>query len=130
MAKIIAPNEQFSGERATVKFVNGVGETADPNLIAWFKSKGYQVEEFTEEEAVAAFDPTIEGAQTELTVAQIKEQLDALEIEYNKSAKKAKLLELLESLQPDPDAVSGITGDVEIDLETETETETDDEQEQ
>lgn len=123
MAKIIAPNEQFNGLRATVNFTNGVGETADPDLIAWFKSRGYTVEEFTEEEAVAAFDPIIEGAQAELTVAQIKEQLDALEIEYNKSAKKAELLELLESSLPVAD--SG-----ESEIEAETETETDDQQEQ
>lgn len=97
MAKIIAPNSQFNGLRATVNFVNGVGETADPNLIAWFKSKGYTVED--------------DVPQGELTVAQIKERLDAFGVEYNKSAKKAELLELLEGSKPDPDADSGGSDD-------------------
>lgn len=45
MAKIYAPNPRYSGVSASVKFVNGVGETNDPRLIKWFKSKGYRVEE-------------------------------------------------------------------------------------
>lgn len=45
MAKIYAPNPQYSGVSASVKFVNRVGETDDPRLIAWFKSKGYEVVE-------------------------------------------------------------------------------------
>lgn len=45
MAKIYAPNPQYSGVSASVKFVNGVGETNDPRLINWFRSKGYRVEE-------------------------------------------------------------------------------------
>jgi hypothetical protein len=45
MAKISAPNKQYSGISAGVTFINGVGETANPLLIAWFKEKGYKVEE-------------------------------------------------------------------------------------
>lgn len=45
MAKIIAPNKKYNGISASVNFVNGVGETNDPRLIAWFKSKGYEVVE-------------------------------------------------------------------------------------
>lgn len=45
MAKIYAPNPRYSGISASVKFVNGVGETDDPRLIKWFKSKGYKVED-------------------------------------------------------------------------------------
>ena len=44
MAKIYAPNKRFTGVSASVNFVNGVGETNDPHLINWFKSKGYKVE--------------------------------------------------------------------------------------
>lgn len=44
MAKIIAPNADFNGESASVKFEKGVGETDDPNLITWFTEKGYKVE--------------------------------------------------------------------------------------
>lgn len=45
MAKVLAPNKQFNGERGGVSFVEGVGETEDKNLIDWFKNKGYEVEE-------------------------------------------------------------------------------------
>ena len=45
MAKIFAPNKKYNGISAGVKFVNGVGETNDPRLIKWFKSKGYKVED-------------------------------------------------------------------------------------
>lgn len=45
MAKILAPNEQYSGISAGVTFTNGVGETSNPELIKWFKRTGYEVEE-------------------------------------------------------------------------------------
>jgi len=45
MAKILSPNKQYCGISAGVTFVNGVGETANPLLINWFKDKGYRVEE-------------------------------------------------------------------------------------
>jgi hypothetical protein len=44
MAKIYAPNKQYTGVSASVPFVNGVGETADPHLIDWFRTHGYTVE--------------------------------------------------------------------------------------
>jgi len=45
MAKIYAPNKEFSGISASVQFSNGVGETSDKHLIAWFKEHGYDVKE-------------------------------------------------------------------------------------
>lgn len=44
MAKIYAPNKNYTGVSASVPFVNGVGETKDAHLIEWFESHGYQVE--------------------------------------------------------------------------------------
>ena len=41
--KIYAPVKDATGVWATVRFVNGVGETDDPYLIEWFKSHGYKV---------------------------------------------------------------------------------------
>ena len=43
MAQIIAPNKDYTGERASVTFVKGVGETSDAYLIEWFKEHGYTV---------------------------------------------------------------------------------------
>lgn len=44
MAKIYAPNRQFTGVSASVNFINGVGETGDPHLLHWFKTHGYTIE--------------------------------------------------------------------------------------
>ena len=49
MAKIYAPNEEYTGVSAGVYFVKGVGETEDDHLIEWFKEKGYKVEEEEQE---------------------------------------------------------------------------------
>ena len=45
MAKIYTKVEGYTGIRAGVPFVNGVGETADPYLLGWFRAHGYTVEE-------------------------------------------------------------------------------------
>lgn len=45
MAKIFAPNKQYTGVVATVSFVDGVGESNDSYLIDYFKRKGYTIEE-------------------------------------------------------------------------------------
>ena len=45
--KIYAPVKDTNGVRASVRFVNGVGETDNPHLIEWFRSHGYRVEEIT-----------------------------------------------------------------------------------
>lgn len=41
--KIYAPVKNTNGIYASVHFVNGVGETNDPHLIEWFRSRGYQL---------------------------------------------------------------------------------------
>lgn len=46
--KIYAPVKSTNGIRASVLFINGVGETDDPHLIQWFKTNGYKVEEVVE----------------------------------------------------------------------------------
>lgn len=110
MAKIICPNKQYTGVSASVGFVNGIGETADENLIDWFKSHGYEIEEDQQlddgsENPEAPGVDTEEGSEEaevnqegkpELTVKQIKEQLDAKGIKYDPRAKKDELLALLQ----------------------------------
>lgn len=46
--KIYSPVKDATGIWASVKFVNGVGETDNPRLIDWFKSHGYSVEKCEE----------------------------------------------------------------------------------
>lgn len=45
MAKVYAPNSSFNGISAGVRFANGVGECDDPNLLNWFRERGYRVED-------------------------------------------------------------------------------------
>ena len=46
--KIYAPVKNTNGVYASVRFVNGVGETDNPRLIEWFKAHGYGVEKSLE----------------------------------------------------------------------------------
>lgn len=41
--KIYAPVKDANGIWATVRFVDGVGETDNPKLIDWFRKHGYKV---------------------------------------------------------------------------------------
>ena len=41
--KIYAPVKDANGVWASVRFVNGVGETDNPRLIEWFRNHGYKV---------------------------------------------------------------------------------------
>lgn len=43
--RIYAPVKDFSGWRNNVRFVNGVGETDNPQAIDWFVSHGYEIRE-------------------------------------------------------------------------------------
>jgi hypothetical protein len=44
MAKIFAPNKDYSGISAGVHFVNGQGETEDESAIQWLLENGYSKE--------------------------------------------------------------------------------------
>lgn len=59
--KIYAPVKDANGVWASVRFVNGVGETDNPRLIEWFKSHGYKVPiEDTLKVEVPVVEPTVE----------------------------------------------------------------------
>lgn len=45
MAKIKAPNTEYAGVSAGVLFSKGEADTDKPELIEWFRSHGYTVEE-------------------------------------------------------------------------------------
>lgn len=44
MAKVTAPSKEFTGKRGSVAFVDGVAETDDPSMLAYFRRHGYDVE--------------------------------------------------------------------------------------
>lgn len=60
MAKIHAPNQEYTGVSATVVFVDGIGETEDPALLQWFLDKGYKVEGVDAEDLEEAPQEAIE----------------------------------------------------------------------
>ena len=66
--KIYAPVKDANGVYASVRFVNGVGETDNPSLINWFKQHGYKVEgEIAEDINVRnKIEPVIEEPEDEI----------------------------------------------------------------
>ena len=46
--KIYAPVKTANGVYASVRFVDGVGETDNPRLIEWFQTHGYKCEKCEE----------------------------------------------------------------------------------
>lgn len=64
MAKIIAPNKEYTGVSASVSFVKGEGKTDNPHLIEWFKTHGYKVED----------DKPIKGAKSDKKVEEPSEK--------------------------------------------------------
>lgn len=61
MAKIYAPNKQYTGISAGVPLAAGVGECDNPTRLAWFREHGYTVEEPTPPAETPAPDaPTLE----------------------------------------------------------------------
>ncbi len=63
--KIYAPVKDANGVWASVRFVNGVGETDDPRLIEWFRTHGYKVpiEEAPKVEVIAPVVEVVEETE-------------------------------------------------------------------
>lgn len=93
----------FSGYRASVLFVNGVGETTDDYLISWFKDHGYIVEDKVQpvKEDIVTFVPTIDENEPNLHRYNI-EELRMLIRTYGGNPKNWRkrevLVEMLEEL--------------------------------
>lgn len=96
--KIYSPNNSYSGISASVTFVNGVGETEDKNLIAWFKAKGYSVGEPAEKENTEKDDiPNYKSMKK----AELEDLLTSLEIEYASDSTNDQKVELLDAYYND-----------------------------
>jgi hypothetical protein len=75
--KIYAPVKDATGIWASVRFVNGVGETNDPRLIEWFKTHGYGLEK-CDEAPTNLFDNPILDSIMEQSNEQIEPDFDAM----------------------------------------------------
>lgn len=110
MAKVYAPNKNYSGISASVPFVNGVGECDTPHILDWFRIHGYTVvedgkaepaEEAIELEAEAeVLEEVVELADDkpnyeEMTKAQLQEIADDRSIPYNSHTTKEQLVSAL-----------------------------------
>ena len=69
--KIYAPVKDANGVYASVRFVNGVGETDNARLIEWFKAHGYKVDD----EPVVLVEPVNEVIEVESveTIEEVEE---------------------------------------------------------
>lgn len=81
MAKIYAPNKQYSGISASVGFINGVGESENPTLLNWFKEHGYHVEEPIKVLVEEKKEPVLEKDEVELKDMDA-EQLKVYAVEH------------------------------------------------
>ena len=68
--KIYAPVKNANGVYASVRFVNGVGETDNPVLIRWFKEHGYVIE------SSHVTEPPLKAVEIEQTIQNVVEDSD------------------------------------------------------
>ena len=89
MAKILAPNKQYTGVSASVSFCNGIGSTETPELIDGFKKHGYQV---IEEEKK---DKTLE----EMSVKELVDYANKNNIDIGKATSQSGIIEKIKTAQ-------------------------------
>lgn len=102
--RIYAPVKDATGTWASVRFVNGVGETNDPRLIEWFKNHGYRIEQtdesvinFVLEETEQLVQPDQEPDFDKMTPNELREWMreNGYGAKIKNTRNKEKLLEIL-----------------------------------
>ena len=91
MAKIIAPNKQYTGISASVYFCNGIGETDSKDLINWFKEPGYSVVE----EDIEKKDKSID----EMSVEELISYADEHNIDIGKATSQSGIIEKIKAAE-------------------------------
>ena len=80
--KIYAPVKDFNGLRNNVRFINGVGETNNLQVIEWFESHGYKVIsseiETKIKEILTSTEPTIYSNDFGIPVGEIQPDFEAM----------------------------------------------------
>lgn len=85
--KITTPNSEFTGTRAGVKFVNGVGETDDEAALVSFRRHGYTIEDAGEDANPLA----------DLKLDELKSHAAELGIDLGDAKTKAEIKDVIES---------------------------------
>ena len=91
MAKIVAPNKQYTGISASVYFCNGIGETTNEDLISWFKEHGYSVVE----EDVEKKDRNID----EMSVEELISYANEHNIDIGKATTQSGIIEKIKTAE-------------------------------
>ena len=91
MAKIVAPNKQYTGISASVLFCNGIGETTNEDLISWFKEHGYSVIE----EDVEKKDRNID----EMSVEELISYANEHNIDIGKATTQSGIIEKIKTAE-------------------------------
>lgn len=99
---IRTPVEGYSGKVAGVDFVNGVGQTTDPNAANYFRRHGYQVGD-----AVAPSGPK---PVEKMTAKELKEHAAANNIDLAGATKKEEILAVVQAAASAGDASSESQG--------------------
>ena len=76
--KIYAPVKDANGIYASVRFVNGVGETNNTALVEWFRKHGYRVDESKDQVAVNGKKVEITEVVTEKVADAEKPDFDSM----------------------------------------------------
>lgn len=102
--KIYAPVESTNGTYASVRFINGVGQTDDPRLIEWFKARGYRLEE--EEKPIYEFlaekHPGVDFQAMDVPELRAWMRDNGYRMVVGNRKQKDKLLELMREEVADP----------------------------
>lgn len=99
MARVTAPNAEYTGTVAGVSFVDGVGQTDNANALAYFTRQGYTVDDDAADltELFATWETTKDfGAATVAQLRAFAEQRDPA-ISLEGLTKKAEILAAIEA---------------------------------
>lgn len=87
MATITTPVKGFTGRVAGVSFVDGVGETASPGALAYFRRHGYGIDD----------QPTEAKPVSKMNVGELRDHAKAIGVELPAAAKKPEILEAIKA---------------------------------
>lgn len=88
MKTIRTPNADFTGTRAGVSFVNGVGQTDDQAALVSFRRHGYVIEDAKDSD---------EDPLGKLTIDELKAHASELSIDLGDASKKADIKAAIEA---------------------------------